>query len=51
MATVGLLEVLEVLGRLELLADFTREQRDWVAEHGEVVDVPAGTWRPPRLPS
>ena len=35
-------EVLEVLHRMDMLSDFTPEQMRWVADHGVVVDIPAG---------
>ena len=35
-------EVLDVLRRMDMLAEFTPEQLRWVADHGVVVDIPAG---------
>jgi signal transduction histidine kinase len=35
-------EVLDVLRQMDMLAEFTPEQLRWVADHGVVVDVPAG---------
>jgi signal transduction histidine kinase len=39
---VDVQEVLEVLRRMEMLSEFTPEQLRWVADHGVVVDIPAG---------
>ena len=39
---VDVQEVLEVLRRMDMLSEFTPEQLRWVAEHGVVVDIPAG---------
>jgi signal transduction histidine kinase len=36
-------ELREILATMPLLAEFSSEQREWVAEHGEVVEVVAGT--------
>ena len=35
-------EVLDVLRRMDMLSEFTPEQLRWVADHGVVVDIPAG---------
>ena len=35
-------EILEVLRRMDMLSEFTPEQLRWVADHGVVVDIPAG---------
>jgi hypothetical protein len=35
-------EVLGVLRQMDMLAEFTPEQLQWVADHGVVVDIPAG---------
>jgi signal transduction histidine kinase len=41
-AVMDVEEVLDVLRGMEMLSEFTPEQLRWVADHGVVVDIPAG---------
>ena len=41
-AVMDVEEVLDVLRRMDMLSEFTPEQLRWVADHGVVVDIPAG---------